>query len=617
MELQKGTIGLDGVQRNTMQISLNDRVSVRVWEGGGSEGAMIPIRKVQLTIDLPSYSNRRQTQIDSSDLVKTVRRCFVDNMLQSKQYLLAVNGGVRLRLRVMALDTPRMDLVVALCMGQHGRLGQYSHLKLLKGTVLHQIADLVWGQVASVHNFVLTRETAVECRAQPNSPINLRQQVRTMFLDKTSQNVHGAIKSRSRLASASPPSQDDENPGATAAMPNVKADATHTVGLKLSSDSAGNVLVSAAAGSGDAAQELLPGDVIESINGQGVIGMGAGKIEALSRGAPGSFVTFGVMRGTQRTFITLERDQPAPEAISSQNTHRPVALFSSASPPRDESGLNGSSISSHEKLLPEGSVSPVVSTSALASRRHPGTPTSQTPHPMVEGDVADDLHASYTNFSSYYTGSEGYSRDSRRNLNTAVEDLAKENRRLRSGLVAQQTQHKELLRIIEQDRKQATLAEHLATGLESQLQVFQQQLAQFHQHFAHQTHVEEHMRHRLRECQDEVARLRAELLHGGGGENLQSPRGEERDSIVRLEEMVETLLTLGEQESTMLNTELNRENHDLKFILAQLEAAESLQRMRPQHPTPSVSAPLTPLADMSGLCLRLHVATKQEVHPTT
>ena len=60
-----------------------------------------------------------------------------------------------------------------------------------------------------------------------------------------------------------------------------------------------------------------------------------------------------------------------------------------------------------------------------------------------------------------------------------------------------------------------------------------------------------------------------------GNSVVESPTSTDRESILRLEEMVETLLILGEQESTMLNTELTRENQDLKIILSQLQLAQS------------------------------------------
>ena len=67
---------------------------------------------------------------------------------------------------------------------------------------------------------------------------------------------------------------------------------------------------------------------------------------------------------------------------------------------------------------------------------------------------------------------------------------------------------------------------------------------------------------------------------------------EERDSIVRLEEMVETLLTLGEQEATVLNTDLTRENQDLKQILAELQRTEQhLRESSSSFPNVLLSSP--------------------------
>jgi hypothetical protein len=79
----------------------------------------------------------------------------------------------------------------------------------------------------------------------------------------------------------------------------------------------------------------------------------------------------------------------------------------------------------------------------------------------------------------------------------------------------------------------------------------------------------------LHESEKEVARMREESANGGC---IDSPKSTERESILRLEEMVETLLTLGEQESGILNTELKRENQDLKYILSQLQLAERMSR---------------------------------------
>ena len=332
MEVQKGSIGLDAVQRSTLQTTLSDRVAVRLFREGGPEGQLVPIQKLFLTVDLLSQSSkhRRPVQFDSSDLVKTVRRCFVDNTLQAKQYILAVSDGARLRLRIIGLVTRNTDLAIALCMSQHARLGAPSSLGVLHIAHLRRIADLVFGQGTTSCNFVLTRETEIECRAQPNSPINLRQQVRTMFLDKNSQHAAPHNKSRNE-PSCSPSSLKDEGSKAHA-------------GWSFAAGPGGSVIVGAEAGSGDDETRLLRGDTVESVNGQSVAGIGPEEVEALvAKGHAGSFVTFGVMRGSFRKFITLERE--AREPRTPQTVHHPAATEVPSQPRRQDLpyGLSDSS----------------------------------------------------------------------------------------------------------------------------------------------------------------------------------------------------------------------------------------------------------------------------------
>ena len=530
MDMQRGTIGLDSVQRTSMQISLNDRVTVRVWDAGGSDAAVVSMQSVLFSVDLPSYSNRRPTQIDAGDLVKMVRRCFVGNMLHSKQYLLAVADGVRLRLRVVGLETPSINLAIALCMGQHRRLGQRSGLQMLESSHLRRIAELAWGQGTAFQNSLFTRDTAVEFRSQPNSPINLRQQARTMFLDRLSQNPAVVTKPRAGLSSSL---QGDQNDDATA-IQEVTTEGTYTVrGLTLSDDFEGNVIVSSAAESMEDDQQLMPGDIMESINGQSVVGKDAKEIQKLLVGPCGSFVTCGARRGSRRNyFITLERDHPA--ASTPQYSHRPVVLFSATSAPENKKLQNGSTSSkdtSATNLKNNGS--------GLLAERTKSPGRNQTEDALV------------------------------------MEDLAKENRLLRSELSAQQIQNKALLRSIEHERQRVTVVEQLAPGLDSQIKVIQGLLRGLYRDIAEQSHHWEVLRQKLRESEKEVARMREESANGGC---IDSPKSTERESILRLEEMVETLLTLGEQESGILNTELKRENQDLKYILSQLQLAERMSR---------------------------------------
>lgn len=390
MDMQRGSIGLDALQRSTMQMTLGDRVAVRLFSEGGPEGGLVPIRKLFLSVDLLSQSSkhRHQIQFDSGDLVKTVRKCFVDNTLQSKQYILAVSEGARLRLRVIGLDTPNTDLAIALCMSQHERLGAVSGLGILRSAHLRRIADLVSGQGTTSCNFVFTRETAVACRAQPNSPINLRQQVRTMFFDKNSQ--HGGAHSQPRTEPPHAPSSlQQQGEGSDA-------------GWSFSAGPGGSVLVAAAAGSGDDETRLLRGDIIESVNGQSVAGRSAQEVEALAKGPAGSLVTFGIMRGSLYKFITLERE--AREPRFAQNGHHsaahevsspyhqglPYGLSGSSSPGASHSRDRSIQRSGHRtppafNLFQSPPLNPTDDPTATVGRR------SRTPESSIGAPDSDDL----------------------------------------------------------------------------------------------------------------------------------------------------------------------------------------------------------------------------------
>ena len=503
MDISKGSVGLDSVQRSTMQMPLNDRISVRVWDG-----ILVPIRKLLLTVDLPSYSHRRTAQIDAGDLVKTVRKCFVDSMLQSRQYLLAISNGARLRLHVIGMDTPVMDCAVALGMGSHKRLGAMSALNMLKSTHLQLIADLVWGQSAASQHFILTRDTLVECRSQPNSPVNLRQQVRTMFLQNKGVQNPAANKSGNQLNE-----QDD-------------AFAVGFSSAILSTNHAGNVVVNTEAGTGDPDQRLLPGDIVESINGQSIQGVGAQEVYALSQGKHGSFVTFGVQRGASRTFITLERDQTT--STASHAAHQPVDLFSdtgayhhSQKVPSDVHGrwdaargtihnANDSTASGRHATSPtlssntadlflERNCRAHASRSALTHDRRARSPIMGGA--IVGGAGDDDLQKSLLRASPYSPRCQVYTTDGRIDTNVGLEDLAKENTWLRVALVAQQTHSTELMREVEHKLSRAALAEQLARGLASQVQLAQHALYTLHTDLAVQLQLhDDEQQHQVVEC---------------------------------------------------------------------------------------------------------------------
>jgi hypothetical protein len=555
MNAEKGCIGLDSVQRSTMQICLNDRVRVRVWPGAGSREVTEPIKSVKLTVDLPSFSNKRPTFLAADKLVKTVRRCFADNVFQPKQHLLAVVDGTRLRLRVIGMEASDMDVAIAVCMSQHVRLGAFTPLQMLESAHLRRIVEQVL-PTAHHRHFVLTRETTIDCQVQPNSPINLRKQVRTMFLENTP-SASSSIASRSAALHTALNEADETNNGPPAMHGGQEVEEDrdqYTIEMKFGKQAGGKVVVDSVSLWGSNGSQLFPGDIIESMNGLSVVG-GVAHVESLMPGPHGSFITFGVLRGGQRLFITLERNQRAKSTVE-RNT------------PAKSNGSPTSRYASHLDHT-------LMYTSPALRRQEPLSRT-------LNG--SETLHRSANLHLSPSTPRRSVSLlgdDGRLDLNAALEDLTKENKRLRDALIAERSHSKELMHVIESERTRALLAEKVAGGLESQLEVLHHLMKEFQTDLQQQWLHEKELQYQLSQKQRQVCLLHEELAKVSDRLTQSPPTPEssqERESIERLEEMVETLLTLGEQESATLHNQLTRENDDLKSILTCLQRAEILQR---------------------------------------
>ena len=584
MGVQRGTIGLDHVQRSTMQASVHDHVTVRVWDG-----PQIPIRRIQMTVDLPASPRKAATVIDADDLVKTIRRCFADNMLQPRQYLLAVAGGAQLRLRIVGIETPSADFSIALGMALHARLGAASGMRCLRSAHMRRIATLAFGGPASAgQNFILTRASVIDCQAQPNSPVNLRKQVRGMFLDRKVQqsgSSRALLRNRAPSPAASILSKHSEGMGESLDEP---ADEKRFLELSLSQDENGQIVVNDTLGFGDSDQQLLPGDIVESINGQGVQKSGVRKVEEMTRCLSGTFVTFGVVRGGHRSFVTLESDQFKP----SQH-HRPAALFGD----HVSNGPIGRDANASARIDADSdrfSVSPVLSVSST-DKYSPtvGRGSKTPPEPWMCGISSSPLRGTKLQGLDNGVGSRS----------DAAEGLAKENEWLRAALSTQQKLAVDQAKKLQQERGRVELAEHLAVGLESQLQLVQRQLQDLRKDFGLQSSREERIQQRLYE-EHEVLHLRNELDRSAEQPSSHGNSVEARDSIVRLEEMVETLLNLGEQEAGALRQDLKVQNQDLKFILAQLQRAELAQvgpSTRVLVPGASTSSHRAPVVSHSSL----------------
>jgi hypothetical protein len=470
--MPKGSIGLDAVQRSTMQVSLGDLIGLRVWNEGGVEGVVVPIRKLLLTVDTPSSTTRRAVQLDGVDLVKSVRKYFMDNLLQPKQYLLAVSAGSRLRLRVIGLETIDADLMLALCMGRHRRLGASSGLQVLRSSHLSLISSLVSGQNTTRGAFVLTRKTVVECQAQPNSPINLRQQVRTLFFDKSSASSGTGDATSKNHPTASALQSLAASGDIRATDPKVTD--LHTVRATFVETDEGAVIVGGAAATNDCETQLQNGDVIESINGESAAGRGLTVVESLTEGPAGSFVTFGVLRGLRRTFITLERDTTA-VSILQDNHATGTRSLGIEQPPYQ--GLPQLHISS-PSFSDIGNISVHRNGQHFSpTGEHPPLPCSFHSSTASRGSYSPESVRGGGEDESWRWHEQRSPRALQRGANGRpnVSDK-KQNKQLHAELLAAQSHNRELMSLLDSERKRVVLSRQLAIGLESQVQVVQQQL---------------------------------------------------------------------------------------------------------------------------------------------
>lgn len=133
-----GKAAFDPVQRSSIKISLNERVSLTPVLAAGESC----LRSVTFSVDLPIASQRDALPIESSDLADVIQSSLRGGVLAVQQYVLIIIRGVRLRLRVVNLETSDLDASVGATSG-----GSLS---------------------------VLGAATRVQCRTYGNSPVVLR-----------------------------------------------------------------------------------------------------------------------------------------------------------------------------------------------------------------------------------------------------------------------------------------------------------------------------------------------------------------------------------------------------------------------------------------------------------
>jgi len=94
-----GNAMLDPVQRSSVKISLNERVSLTPVPANLSGESFL--RSVTFSVDFPLASQRDSLPIESSDLSDVIQTSLRGAVLAVNQYVLVVKNGTRLRLRVV------------------------------------------------------------------------------------------------------------------------------------------------------------------------------------------------------------------------------------------------------------------------------------------------------------------------------------------------------------------------------------------------------------------------------------------------------------------------------------------------------------------------------------
>ena len=136
-----GNAMLDPVQRSSVKISLNERVSLTPVPANLSGESFL--RSVTFSVDFPLASQRDSLPIESSDLSDVIQTSLRGAVLAVNQYVQVVKNGTRLRLRVVNLDQEFKE--------------ESSTFSDREGSVS-----------------VLGASTRVQCRTYGNSPVVLR-----------------------------------------------------------------------------------------------------------------------------------------------------------------------------------------------------------------------------------------------------------------------------------------------------------------------------------------------------------------------------------------------------------------------------------------------------------
>ncbi|EKX54598.1 hypothetical protein GUITHDRAFT_132293 [Guillardia theta CCMP2712] len=143
-DVEKGYVAMDFAQRKTMNLSFQDLIQVSPFmDSQGSAKVLDPILSLDAIMDYGSIRNE-DTSFNLKTLNRTLRDLLCHQVLLPKQEIISHVQGHRLHLKVSKCETLLCESKISLCMSKHSRLGSQSALSLLPSTIIRSILDMAW-----------------------------------------------------------------------------------------------------------------------------------------------------------------------------------------------------------------------------------------------------------------------------------------------------------------------------------------------------------------------------------------------------------------------------------------------------------------------------------------
>eukprot|EP00960_Hanusia_phi_P037898 753178-Hanusia_phi.AAC.2 len=538
-DVEKGYIAMDFAQRKTMNLSFQDIVQVHPFiQSEGDAKVLDPMLSLTVMMDYGIWQGEDATNLKSVE--RTLRDLLCHQVLLLKQEIISHVQGQRLHWKVQKFETMVCESKLSLCMSKHARLGDLSALSLLPSTMLRMILDMAWREKDTFP--VVTKNTLLfiypsmshQAHNDQFSPI-LNRSIPGLVLDDqhkmyTSQSSRSSLdREKSYIMSRSSDTFSKYfTSGERGTLAGLKTsfeensvtnsichDAYGVIEVEIVRRGKDLILSVVKVDVGLTHQQLIVGDIIESVNGKSVINWSPRDVYPLLLGECGTFVTFGVLRGDRRHFVTVERtpvksssaleDVAFAKRKSTSSVERMGDSYSQNTPPQDKSWYG--------EIVDQKKKTQIINISAVK------------PEPGQNQD-------SKTRFRQpdWSDGSRQTEQTGDTNTEVLLRSKATQIEELNAKLSMEKAKNDDLLKRLKEAERQ------------------------------------------ISEKDEEIRKLKQICASAN-----QSKEDEECETIIKLENMVETLLSLGEQEAGLLNIQLKSENSELKDILQILKGIELTQ----------------------------------------